>query len=361
MADSDFEKVVTDTFQQVASERGELPETVFQEPRRREGLLSKLGAIAEREGFEVEQLLGRGGMGAVLLARDKRLGRRVAIKFLTLPPEKQGPQRDMLLREAEKCSRLTHPNIVQVYSWHQVDRLAFFVMEFVEGDTLQQFVQREYRASVLEIIRILAEAAAGVEAAHKAGIVHRDIKPQNILIATDGRVKVADFGLASTDMEERRGGQRRMISGTLGFMAPEQARAEAVTFASDVYSLAATLYYALAKAAPYGAIVNSQATLMRNQQGDYTPLTEVRPGLHALLYRIVETGMHPEPNYRYATAGHFRKALEDALLRMHEEPETPVEKARKLIPDWWRWQPLLLGALFGALAGCLATLAYIYF
>lgn len=356
-----FEEAVEESFRSI-SDASDLPATTLREAPRREGLLEKLSAIAAREGFEVEQMLGRGGMGAVLLARDRRLNRRVAIKFLTLPAGRGDDHEKMLLQEAEKASRLTHPNIVQVFSWHQVERLAFFVMEYVEGDTLQQYVQREFRVSVANLLRIMAEACAGVEAAHKGGIVHRDIKPQNILISADGRVKVADFGLASTTIEERRGhNQPRVISGTLGFMAPEQARGEGVTFCSDVYSLAATLYYALAKSAPYGAVVNSQETLLRNQQGEHTPLAEVRADLPPLLYQLVDTGMHVEPNRRYATAGHFRRAIEETLLRIHEEPETPVEKARKLVPEWFKWQSLVLGIAIGCAIGSLATLAFIYF
>ncbi|MDK2970260.1 MAG: eukaryotic-like serine/threonine-protein kinase [Candidatus Sumerlaeota bacterium] len=357
---ADFEDAVAESYQTLA-DASDLPETVFQEPRRREGLMEKLSAIAARAGFEVEQMLGRGGMGAVLLALDRRLGRRVAIKFLTLTAGQAGYDGDMLQREAEKASRLTHPNVVQVYSWHQMESLAFFVMEYVEGDTLQQYVQREYRISVIDILRIMAEAAAGVEAAHKQGIVHRDIKPPNILIANDGRVKVADFGLASTTVEEKRGHPKKIISGTLGFMAPEQARGEGVTFASDVYSLAASLYYALAKVAPYGVVVNSQMTLQRNQAGDHTPLTEVRQDLHPLVYQIVETGMQIDPAFRYPSAGHFRRALEDVLLRMHDEPETSAEKARKLIPEWFTWQSLVLGLVLGVGLGVLGAVAFMYY
>lgn len=352
--DPEFETAVDDS---VTMLRRELPATAVVEPAKRpskHALIDKLRLIAASEGFDVEDLLGRGGMGAVLLARDRELGRKVALKFLAAPKGKEDRINfEMLRKEAERASRLTHENVVQVYSWHAVGAITFFVMEYVDGETIQQYVQREFRVSVEEILRIMAEACAGVVAAHELEILHRDIKPQNILIARNGRVKVADFGLASSALEERFRNEA-VIAGTLGFMAPEQARAEPVTFRSDVYSLAATLYYALAKVSPYGQMVSPQAMLIRNQAGDHVPLAQVKPGLPPAVYRLVETGMSLEPARRYADAADFKKAIESTLLSLGcAEPEK--KSLRDRMPEWLSVPSLLIGLAVGGAIGAAAV------
>lgn len=330
----------------------EVPDTVVMERQSRgsDPLTNKLRQIAARQGFEVERLLGRGGMGAVVLATDKQLGRLVAIKFLAVS-RKADPRMPELLRlEAERASRLTHGNIVQVYSWHTVGNLTFFAMEYVEGETFQKYIQREFRASTADVLRIMAEACDGVAAAHAHGLVHRDIKPQNILISNTGRVKVADFGLSSSAVEERRGRDRVEISGTVGYMSPEQARGEAVQFVSDVYSLAATLYYGLAKVPPYGRVMNVQATLIRNQNGDHVPLAQMCPNLHPSVIQLVEKGLSLEPGHRFRDAESFRRAIEDTLLRLHD---APIEDAgwRSRFPEWPTPEALALGFGAGFAAG----------
>ena len=240
-----FEQRVSEAFDSIASLGSSGPYAGAEEL----SLTEKLSAIAFQAGFEAERVLGQGGMGAVVLAIDVQLRRRVALKFIALASGSEKAVEDLKL-EAERMSRLTHENIVQVYSWHRAGDLVFFAMEFVDGQTLHEWVRREPVVRVQQALRIIAEAAAGIAYAHQQGILHRDIKPQNILIGRTGRVKVADFGLAST-VEEGWCGDGR-VCGTLGYMAPEQARGESFGPASDVFSLTATLFYALARMTPFG-------------------------------------------------------------------------------------------------------------
>jgi len=150
-------------------------------PKKPETLTDKLGKIAESEGFRVDQMLGKGGMGAVMLATDRAIGRKVALKFLALPDMADQKALDSLRQEASRVGGLSHENIVQLYSWHSVGRLTFFAMEYVDGDNMQQLVQRETRMRPEKILRIMAEATSGVAAAHEQNIIHRDIKPANII------------------------------------------------------------------------------------------------------------------------------------------------------------------------------------
>jgi len=356
-AGEDFDRKVDETF---ASIQGAptADATVPIEPVKHVTLTDKLGTIAAQEGFVVERILGRGGMGCVALARDRGLGRMVALKFLALPDMADTKALDGLRKEAERAGALAHENIVQIYSWHSIGPLTFFAMEFIDGDNLQQLVQREAKIPDESILRIVAEACAGVGAAHEAGLLHRDIKPQNIMIAKNGRVKVADFGLASTDIEERSRRHVR-ISGTLGFMAPEQARGESCTRAADVYGLAATLYYGLAKVTPYGPMSSAMKLLQKNQEGDYKPLDWVRQGLRPELYRLVSSGLEPDPLRRLPDAFAMRREVERIMLLLHEAPPKP--KLTDRLPKWLNLPCLLTGFAAGVAVGALVVWGFISF
>lgn len=347
-ADVAFEESVDET---VASLGETAPISPASNPANKKiTLTDKLKLIADGAGFTVDQMLGRGGMGAVMLAKDRSLGRMVALKFLAMPSRATESQIDQLRLEAERTGNLAHENVVQIYSWHTVGTMTFYAMEYVEGENLQEYVKRESRIPVEEVLRIGAESAAGLQAAHDHEILHRDVKPQNILISRNRRIKVADFGLSSTALEERRRDGER-ISGTLGFMAPEQARGEPGTYSSDVYGLAASLYYALTKQSPYGPPTRSREMLIKNQTGEYIPIDKVAPNLHPLIKNLIEKGMDPEVSRRYQSAAAFKKAVEHCLLAMHQEvkPETPPFKERAL--KFFHWPSLLIGATIGATIG----------
>ncbi|MBI5155288.1 protein kinase, partial [Candidatus Poribacteria bacterium] len=174
---SDFERRVEETFDSISH----LPDSGPPGEKRQATLTEKLSAIALQQGFEVESLVGQGGMGAVVVARDRELGRRVALKFLAAKAGAKREALEALKKEAERASRLTHENVVQVHSWHSVGDLTFFAMEYVDGQTLHDYLRETKKPNPSEILRIIGDAAAGVAAAHDQGILHRDIKPQNIL------------------------------------------------------------------------------------------------------------------------------------------------------------------------------------
>jgi predicted Ser/Thr protein kinase len=204
-------------------------------------------------GYRVLRLLGEGGMGKVFLAEDEVLGRPVAVKTISSAVAGRGEARARFLREARAMATVEHPRVVRVYSFGEREALAYFVMEYVEGEAL---VDRLRRApiGVEESVRIAGEVAEGLDAAWTRGIVHRDVKPGNILLDRDGHVHVADFGLArptdlSTGSEEiTREGD---FVGSPHYMAPEQARAERTDFRSDIYSLGVVLYEMLAGRRPF--------------------------------------------------------------------------------------------------------------
>lgn len=358
---SAFERMVEETYDSVASlAPGEAPSAAADAaPEDEPELIGKLRVIARVEGFEVEALLGRGGMGAVVSATDIKLGRRVALKFLTLLGSNSGRvTQDSLKREAERASKLAHENIVRIYSWHSVGELTFFSMELVEGRTFERFVKERKSIEPVEALRVVAEAAAGVAAAHEQGIVHRDIKPQNILIDASGRVKVADFGLASTADERDRGAEAPVsISGTIGFMAPEQARGEAESPANDVFSLVATLYYALTGTPPFGRFASGRDHLAANQGGRIVPLYTVRPDLPQPIYRLVARGLSADPRRRFRDASELRKGIVEVILSLSES-ETQGNNYRS-----WRAFARRHGFWLGLAAGMVVgwALSFVYF
>jgi len=358
---SAFERMVEETYDSVASMATDPVPASVPPPRASQDepeLIGKLRVIGRVEGFEVESLLGRGGMGAVVSAVDKKLGRRVALKFLTFAGGRDDRvTQDSLKREAERASKLAHENIVRIYSWHSVGELTFFSMELVDGRTFERFVKERQSIEPVEILRVVAEAAAGVAAAHEQGILHRDIKPQNILIDASGRVKVADFGLASTADERDQGTEApTTISGTIGFMAPEQARGEPETPANDVFSLVATLYYGLTGNPPFGRFPSPMQHLSANQQGKIVPLYTVLPDLPQSVYRLVARGLSTDPRRRFRDAGELRKSLVEVILSLSDRDGQGVARNwRTFAKRYAFWLGLAAGVFLGW------ALSFVYF
>ena len=201
--------------------------------------------------YQILEKLGSGGMGEVFKARDTRLNRLVAIKVL--PPDKvSNPDRKRrFIQEAQAASALNHPNIVVIHDIHEEFGVDYMVMEFIEGKTLEAAIPRQ-GMRLGEALKIAIPVADGLAKAHSAGIVHRDVKPSNIMIADDGRVKILDFGLAklsevvsSRDEETRTVAaqtEEGAILGTIAYMSPEQAEGKRLDARSDIFSLGAVLY-----------------------------------------------------------------------------------------------------------------------
>lgn len=220
--------------------------------------LSFQAALAGR--YSIDRELGRGGMGIVFLAREVHLDRLVAIKLL--PPElaARNDLRERFLREAQLAARLSHPNIIPIHAVEETDGFVYYVMAFVEGETLAQRVQARGPLSGTEAIRVFREVAWALAHAHSQGIVHRDVKPDNIMLeSATGRVLVADFGIAVVSNATQNDG----ISGTPDFMSPEQALGEPVDARSDVYALGASAFYAVSGHLPFDATTAADALSRR--------------------------------------------------------------------------------------------------
>ena len=225
--------------------------------------------------FRIDGTLGRGGMAVVYLAHDTELGRPVALKLMADHCSDDASFRARFAREAQAAARLSHPSIVQVFDIGEEAGVPFIVMEYVEGETLGDTLARERRVATDRVVEIGRECCAGLACAHAAGLVHRDIKPQNLLVTTDGAIKIADFGVAHA-LDQTRLTLTGSIIGTARYLAPEQTTGGPITPAADVYALGVVLYELLAGRPPHeGTSLPELAIAKRDDP--VTPLLELRP------------------------------------------------------------------------------------
>ncbi|MEX2181491.1 MAG: protein kinase [Gemmatimonadaceae bacterium] len=262
--------------------------------------------------YEIEAEIGRGGMAVVYRARDTRLRRRVALKVL--PPELAYREevRTRFLREAEMAARLSHPHIVPIHSVDEANGLVYFAMGLVEGESLAARLHREPRPPVPEVRRILREVADALDYAHQQGVVHRDIKPDNILLErSSGRALVTDFGIARAAEGDQRLTATGIAVGTPSYMSPEQAMGEReVDGRADLYSLGIVGYQMLAGELPFQA-TNTPAMLMKHLSERPRPLAQVRDDLPQNLVLAIETALEKGRDQRWSDAALFRAALAD--------------------------------------------------
>ena len=262
--------------------------------------------------YDVSDEIGRGGMGVVYRARDVRLRRAVAIKLL--PPELAFREevRSRFLREAQTAAQLSHPNIVPIYSVDEVDGLVFFVMALVEGESLGAHIKREGRAPLDFARRVLRDVADALAYAHGRAIIHRDIKPDNILMdRVTGRTLVSDFGIARAAEGDSRLTVTGIAVGTPAYMSPEQAVGEReIDGRSDLYSLGVVGYQMLTGELPFAAN-NTPAMLMKHIHDTPRPIRELRPDVSPGLERTIERAMAKKSDQRWPDAAGFREALSD--------------------------------------------------
>jgi hypothetical protein len=253
-------------------------------------------------GYRVMGLLGQGGMGQVYLAEDEMLGRKVAIKTILPAVSGEGEGRARFLREARAMATVEHPHVVRVYSFGEAAGQAYFVMELVEGETLQARLQRTPQLGTPEALRIAREVAEALQAAWARGIIHRDVKPSNIMLDRDGHVHVADFGLArpaqrSGDSSVTREGA---FVGSPHYVAPEQARAQTTDFRTDIYSLGIVLYEMIAGRRPFDG--KTAAEVVARQLTEPTPpLRSFAPDAPDPVARLVQTMTEKDPTLRPAS------------------------------------------------------------
>ena len=273
--------------------------------------------IGKRLGaYQVLKELGRGGMGVVYQARDLGLQRLAAIKVLPAHFTDDPKAVERFLREARACARLNHPNIVTVYGVGKLDKTYFIAMEYVEGQSLHELIKSEAPLNVRKALEITRQAADALAAAHEEDIVHRDIKPQNIMIDPLGRVKVMDFGLASVQAESMTLTATGTTLGTPRYMSPEQWKDSKVDARADIYSLGVTLFEMMTGRPPFEA--ETPLALMRKIVDEPTPSVldfsqEVPPEVADIVNEMI--AKDPDDRYNYATD------LRDDLDEYLEDPD----------------------------------------
>jgi hypothetical protein len=250
--------------------------------------------------YQIERELGRGAMGIVLLAREIALDRHVAIKLLPPALASQAEFRDRFLRESRTVAGMFHPHIVPIYAVEEHESIVFYVMGFVDGETLTARIERVGALPPSEVSRILQESAWALAHAHSRGIVHRDVKPDNILLERGtGRVLLTDFGIARINDSTMTAIGTSL--GTPQFMSPEQAAGDATDARSDLYSLGLVGYYALAGAPPFTA-PTMQAVMAMQVTKPAPPVSAIRAGIPPRLALAIDTALKKDPAARWPNA-----------------------------------------------------------
>ena len=273
-------------------------------------LLQDRVVAAAGSNYLIENEIGRGGMAVVYRAMDLRLNRPVAIKVL--PPELafNNDVRTRFLREAQTSAQLTHPNIVPIFTVNETEGIVYFVMALVDGDSLAAILARDPRRPVDQVRRVLCEVADALEYAHRHGVIHRDIKPDNIIIdRVTGRPMVTDFGIARAVAAESRLTVTGVAVGTPAYMSPEQALGEReLDGRSDIYSLGVVGYQMLVGETPFKA-TNTPAMLVKHVSEIPRPVRDRRADAPPLLASAVDRALAKKPEDRWTTAEEFRQAV----------------------------------------------------
>jgi len=290
--------------------------------------------------YEIRSKIGEGGMGEVYLAQDTKLARKVALKILPVEIAAHPDWMKRFVQEAKTASALNHPNIITIYEIEHIDSVNFIATEFIDGETLRRRM-RKAPMKVGEVLDVAAQIAGALSAAHAAGIVHRDVKPENVILRADGIVKVLDFGLAklterpppdSVDAEAATKAlvqtEPGVVLGTVAYMSPEQARGLAVDARTDIFSLGVVIYELIAGQAPFGGTTRSDliAALLEREP---PPLARFTPQVPAELERIVMKALAKDPDERFQTA---RDLLID-LKRLKQKLDVDAELERTSAPE----------------------------
>src|ERR687896_123412 len=265
--------------------------------------------IGER--FRLEEKVGSGGMSSVYRAFDPTLERRVAIKMMHRDISSDPAQLERFRREARAVAQLNHPHVVTVIDAGEDDGTPYIVFEYVEGETLKQRIRRLSRLPIGEAVAYAIEICRALGAAHDRGIVHRDVKPQNVLVDEEGTAKVTDFGIARTLDQEGLTADGRVL-GTTDYVSPEQALGHDVNGQSDIYSLGVVLFEMLTGDVPFHG-ENQVAVAMKHVREDLPDLQERRTEASATLASVLERMTDKDLRRRYPNAAVLEADLEEAL------------------------------------------------
>jgi serine/threonine-protein kinase len=323
--------------------------------------------------YRMESLLGQGGMAQVYKGTDTVLGRPVAIKILAPQYAKDQSFVDRFRREAQSAARLNHPNVVGVYDTGSDDGTHYIVMEFVEGRTLADFLSSGGSLLPERAVELASSVCVALSEAHKAGIVHRDIKPGNIMVTRGGEVKVMDFGIARAATAETVTATATVL-GTASYLSPEQAQGKPVDARSDIYSLGVVLYEMLVGRVPFGGD-SAVAVAYKHVQEPPEPPSRINPDISPSLEAVVMRALAKNPDNRYQTAEEFcadldrvRRGMPVAATPLLAETQavgSPVTATRVQHPTGVlppeeqrsRWPWILIGVL--VLLGVLIALFFI--
>jgi serine/threonine-protein kinase len=267
--------------------------------------------------YEIEEKLGDGGMATVFRGRDTRLNRVVAIKVLHPHHANDINFLQRFSHEAQAAANLRHPSIVDIYDVGQEDRQHFIVMEFVDGHDLKSIILRKRQLPIQQVLQIGATIADGLDTAHNLGMVHRDVKPQNILVTHDGTAKITDFGIAKSGLSTAQT-ETGVTFGTADYISPEQAKGQSATAQSDIYALAVTLYEALTGQLPFTGD-SAVAVALQHVSSKPPPIRRHNPNVSPALEQLILRALAKNPNDRPASAREFAN-----LLRTQEESEVRI-------------------------------------
>lgn len=323
------EEKVEGDIELAAGDRVQVGETVFSFLEEEKAEAGKAGGLQGREigGYEIMERIGRGGMGTVYKARQKSMNRIVALKFLSPKLSSNPAFVNQFRAEARAAGQLNHPNVVQALDVFELNGLHCFSMEFMEGGCVQDLLSKrdDSRLPWEEAMPILLDATRGLVFAEKRGIIHRDIKPDNLMLTSEQKVKIGDLGLAKSAEDGDQGGTG--IFGTPHFIAPEQAQGKPVNHAADIYSLGATLYRVVGGRTPFSG--STVKEILKAQINDpHKPMTELVPDFPKDLSAIIDKMMAKKVEDRYQSAAKLLEDLEAFMLAHHIEMAGGV-KSRK--------------------------------
>ncbi len=341
------------------SKRRQEPNIDFLDPPRQSDELGRLG------GYRVLEVLGAGGMGIVFRAEDTQLNRAVALKVIKPEIAASAEAKERFLREAQAAAAIEHDHIVTIYQVGQQRGVPFIAMQYLKGQSLQQKLAEQNKLDDLEATVIARQVAQGLAAAHKTGLIHRDIKPDNIWMDTaTSRAKILDFGLARSRDAEVDLTQSGMLLGTPNYMSPEQAAGETVDHRCDLFSLGSVLYHLVSGQPPFKSD-SLPATLLRVTQSNYTPLAEACPELNPQLAKFITRMLAKEIESRPQSASEVVRELERIEHSIHklddQVDQTPTINVIKPSPNNRRGRPQNVSSVWLFGGGAVAAIALALF